>query len=899
MIDEHDPRVPGAKAASAERRRAAVFAAVGIGTAFWDGVVAVMRDGFSLLDADGVHVEVNPALCALTGFTRDELIGAGPPHPYWPPEERAAIDDAFARTVAGRGETFALTFMRKDGSRFPVLVTPSVVRGADGQVKGAFATVKDVTELRTAQEALAVSEERHRLLLQNMNDAVYVHEIDEAGPGAVSDVNERACEMLGYTREELLGLEVGALDVPEQRERLPRIMTSLREEGRAVFETEHVAKDGRRVPVEVSARVLQIGGRRTVLSVAREISERRRILEALRESEAKYRAVVDGATDGIVIGRDGRLVFANAAFARMSGYSVEEVNGIPFLDLVRDEQREEIADRVRRRLAGEDVPGTYDIDLVGKSGATFSVEVRADVIDYLGAPADLVIMRDVTESHRVQHALRESEARYRTVVDGTTDGIVIGRDGRLLFANAAFERMSGYSAGELAGFELVKMVQPERQDEIARQAKRRAAGLESPDAYELELIRRDGTTYLVEVRAAVIDLDGAPALLAAMRDVTERRRLERLLEDERLKFKMLVENSGEAFLQTRPEGPVDFANPAACAMFGYTADEIVGCDRADLADTADPRLAESLALRAHVGHFAGPLRMRRSDGTVFEADVSSTVYRDHLGTRRTSMIVRDLTEQRRAEEEIRRLNAELQQRVMSRTEQLDAATRELEAIAYSMAHDVRAPLRTIDGFSAILVEDEAANLSAEGLDNLRRVRGAAQTLARLIDDLTGLSSVSRHDLERELLDVSGIAARVAGELHAEHPSRDVDVAVEPGLEAHADPHLVRLIFRELLDNAWKFTAPRRHAHVWIGAVTDGDGRAFFVRDDGVGFDMAYATHLFGAFQRMHPPGEFDGDGVGLAMVQRLVRRHGGRVWAAATVGEGATISFTLPAADGR
>lgn len=899
MSDQHETIDTGPHEASAEDRRTAEPATVGTGAAFWDGIAAAMLDGFSLLDADGVHVEVNPALCAMTGFTREELVGVAPPHPYWPPEGRAAIDDAFAKTLSGRVETFELTFMRKDGTRFPVLVTPSVMRDADGRVRGAFATVKDITELRKTQEALALSEERHRLLLQNMDDAVYVHEIDEAGPRAIDDVNSRACEMLGYTRDELLAMEIGDLDVPEQRERLPRIMQSLRDHGRAVFETEHLRKDGTRVPVEVSVRVFAIGGRTTVLSVARDVSERRRILDALRESEGKYRAVVDGATDGIVIARGRQLVFANEAFSRMSGYSMDELDGIPFLSLVREEQRGEIADRVRRRLAGEDVPGTYDIDLVGKSGATFSVEVRADVIEYLGAPADLVIMRDVTENRRTQLALRESEARYRSVVDGTSDGVVIGRDGRLIFANAAFERMSGYTADELAGFELVKMVQPERQEEIAEQATRRASGLSVPDTYELELLRKGGTRYTVEVHAGVIDLDGAPALLATMRDVTERRRLERLLDDERQRFKLLVSHSGEAFLLSRPDGTVDFANPAACRMLGRSEEEIRALGRDGIVDGSDPRLAAALREREQTGSFLGGLRFVRGDGSTFEAEVSTTIYIDHSGTHRTSMIIRDVTEQRRAEEEIRRLNAELEQRVVSRTEQLDAATRELEALAYSMAHDVRAPLRTIDGFSAILAEDEAPRLSAKGLDDLRRIRGAAQTLARLLDDLTGLSRASHHDLVREWLDMSAIAAEVAAEVGAEHPDRLVDVAVEPGLSAHADPHLVRLIFRELLDNAWKFTAPRQHAHVGVGAATDGDQRAFFVRDDGVGFDMAYATHLFGAFQRMHPPGRFAGDGVGLALVQRLVRRHGGRVWADAAVGDGAAFFFTLPPADRR
>ena len=230
-------------------------------------------------------------------------------------------------------------------------------------------------------------------------------------------------------------------------------------------------------------------------------------------------------------------------------------------------------------------------------------------------------------------------------------------------------------------------------------------------------------------------------------------------------------------------------------------------------------------------------------------------------------------------------------------------SRELEALAYSIAHDVRAPLRTIDGFSAAVLEDERG-LSDEGVTSLQRVRAAAQTLARRLDDISGLSRVSQRELLRQAIDITGLAKEIGDELAAENPSRVVRLSVAPGLSAHADPVLARVLLRELLGNAWKFTAPRPEAHVEVGAVDLDGERAFFVRDDGVGFQMRYAEHLFGAFQRMHAPGEFEGDGIGLAMVQRLVRRHGGRCWAEAEVGHGATFFFTLPdeaklPADGR
>ena len=245
--------------------------------------------------------------------------------------------------------------------------------------------------------------------------------------------------------------------------------------------------------------------------------------------------------------------------------------------------------------------------------------------------------------------------------------------------------------------------------------------------------------------------------------------------------------------------------------------------------------------------------------------------------------------------EVQRMNAELEARVVERTQQLEAANRELESFAYAVSHDLRAPLRSLSGFSQILRESAPAGLDDKSLHYLQRIHEASQRMSNLIEDLLGLSRISRAELSARPASLSQIATEAAAVVRERYPSRDVELVIAPDMGVHGDTRLLRIAMENLLDNAWKYTAHANPAQVTVGVEESTEGLVYYVQDNGVGFDMRYAGKLFAPFQRLHPESEFPGTGIGLVTVQRIIARHGGRVWVDAKPNRGATFYFTLSA----
>jgi PAS domain S-box-containing protein len=287
--------------------------------------------------------------------------------------------------------------------------------------------------------------------------------------------------------------------------------------------------------------------------------------------------------------------------------------------------------------------------------------------------------------------------------------------------------------------------------------------------------------------------------------------------------------------------------------------------------------------------------MLKKDGSPFPVEITSKLILNPkgfpIGLQGTT---RDITDRKNTETQIVTLNKELEKRVRERTIELEAVNKELESFAYSISHDFRAPLRALDGFSASLQTKYDEHLDDEGRHYLDRIRNAAIYMSNLVDDLLDLSRITRKEFKKQQVDLSKLAAEIFAALQESEPQRQTTIKITPDLQVRGDAALLQSALQNLLENAWKFSSKEVQAEIEVGRTTVEGEAVFFIRDNGAGFNMAYADKLFGAFQRLHKVGEFPGTGIGLATVQRIVNRHGGRIWAESEVGKGATFYFTLP-----
>ena len=477
---------------------------------------------------------------------------------------------------------------------------------------------------------------------------------------------------------------------------------------------------------------------------------------------------------------------------------------------------------------------------------------------------------------------------YAISLAGLEDGIIFD-------CNENFTKLFGYSREAAIGRsalpgDLGLWVSREAREQYVARLKE---GGELHDG-EFLLRRRDGSTFPGMISSSLLEIGGKSCSLTIVRDLTERWRLDQMVR----KISVAVEQGPVSIVITDTEARIEYVNPKFTELTGYSVEEVLGQNPRLLQSGLMPR-AVYVELWATLGAgrtWKGELQNRKKDGELFWESATIAPINDAAGVITGFVAIKeDITGRKRTESQLQQLNEELEERIRERTALLELANAELDAFSYSVSHDLRTPLRGIDGFSQALMEECGDQLSPAARHYLQRVRAGTQRMGQLIDDLLKLSRVSRGTLNRQRLDLSAMAAALLEEIRQGDPGRRLEIRLEPGLTASGDQGLVRSVLQNLLGNAWKYTARVPEVRIEVFRSVQPDGSvAFCVRDNGAGFDMAYAGKLFAPFQRLHSTHDFEGSGIGLAIVKRIIRRHGGQVWATGAVDRGASFCFTLP-----
>lgn len=383
-------------------------------------------------------------------------------------------------------------------------------------------------------------------------------------------------------------------------------------------------------------------------------------------------------------------------------------------------------------------------------------------------------------------------------------------------------------------------------------------------------------------------------ILRLHKEFNTKLKLKKTLIEKEEEYKLLYENSGEAIFLSNPNGEIYAANPSACKMLKMTENEICEKGRNGIVDLNDPRLKSALEIREKTGKFVGELNLIKKDGTIFPCEVNSTVYFNSNNNKRTSLIVKDISERKAAEEKINNLNTELEQKVIERTKQLEDTNKELEAFSYSVSHDLRAPLRGINGFTKILIEDHSEKLDDEAKRICNIIIDNSTKMGILIDELLTFSRYNRMELNKTKVNMNELVNSVYKEVTDEELRNKIELNIGILPEAFIDPHLFRQVWINLFSNSIKFSSKKEKIIIKINGEISENTLKFSIKDNGSGFDNRYSDKLFKVFQRLHTESEFKGTGVGLAIVNRIIKRHGGDIWAESELNIGATFYFTLP-----
>ena len=663
----------------------------------------------------------------------------------------------------------------------------------------------------------------------------------------------------------------------------------------------------------------------------------KRLLVDVKMGEEKFSKAFQSSPYALTITRlsDGQIIEVNDSFFNITGYQLADIRGKTTIDMHLWDRAEDRA-FVLGELASKGKVLECEFPFRKKSGERITGLFSAEIINVDNEKYVLSSINDITERRRMDDTLQETNQQLRLITDNVRDTIwLMDMDMRTTWISPSVVRTRGYTLSELGEMPMDRHFTPRS---LARMMELSAIHLtperladpsvEISVSEELEYYRKDGSTFWADTVIALLrDNDGMPSgFMGVGRDITERKCVEDALMQANDRLALATVAGGVGIWDLDVVNNKLTWDDQMFRLYGVAPDNFGGVyetwkARVHPEDVEQSDAEVQMALRGEK-EFDTVFRVVWPSGIIKHIHARAHVHRDVAGQPlRLIGTNYDISESKRGEDDIIRLNAELENKVVQRTkdlhnsqmallnmvedlnassEKLDAVNRaleatnkELEAFSYSVSHDLRAPLRTIDGFSQALLEDYSKKLDDTGRNYLGKIRRAAQNMGMLIDDLLKLSRITRAEIIYESVDLSEIFQEIAAKTSKNDPTRIVDVIIQKGIIVDGDRHLLEIALTNLIDNAWKFTGKTKNARVEFGTLLTDGKQAMFIRDNGIGFDMTYVDKLFGAFQRLHTTAEFQGTGIGLTIAQRVIHRHGGAIWAEGEVGCGASFYFTL------